>query len=528
MQRRQEASATLAAIDKSRTHGLTKEELSRYDGYRGFLNKRKVKLDIEDFLTEVPAKYKEKVCRLANPIYGQGGMWGAFLELLTTANIEQVCFIVHTEGPMGTIGTPLPPIGVITKRKIFLWLIGEDLGCGHYSLLIPNGHSCNFMSVSDRDKLPKIADIEELTLVKLEDTIYVYDKDQSEKTHEFNIPITAAKSLGLPLEHFPEVNRTKNAVIRQKLVDAITSKDGYTHPTPPSSTLTLEPFTKKQIPATGDCLFDAAIQGIKILRQPTMRLTDSTPEEIIALREKVAAAMDEERISSSFRDYIFNKTIEAAEGAKARLPLSELVNEANIWRYRLSISIHASNKLRNAAKIGDCFTMQQLIDIGVDVNAQEDHHNLEKDNSRNTALHEAIIALTEAMPIGQSETILAITQAIKLLRDNGARDDIANSMKLTVQIIAEAQEIVIPPLREPAEAAAAALPPLRETEAAAAAAPPPLFFSASYDFGGVPCVIDSAAPMPAEQVTGNPPVVSTPQEKKTEGKEKKKEVKHTP
>ena len=425
MQRRQEASAALAAIDKSRTHGLTKEEQSRYDGYRGFLNKRKVKLDIEDFLAKIPARYKEKVCLLANPIYEQGGMWGAFLELLTIANIEQVCFIVHTEGPMGTIGIPLPPIGVFTNPQIHLWLIGEDLGCGHYSLLIP---------------------------------------------------------------------------------------------TAPSSTpIQGETFTIKQIPATGDCLFDAAIQGIKILRQPTMRLTDSTPEEIIALREKVAAAMDEERISSSFRDYIFNKTIEAAEGAKARLPLSELVNEANIWRYRLSISIHASNKLRNAAKFGDCFTMQQLIDIGVDVNAQEDHHDLVKHNSLNTALHEAILALTEAMPIGQSETILAITQAIKLLRDNGARDDIANSMNLTVQIIAEAHEIVIPPLRELAEAAAAA-------------APAPLFFSTSYDFGfgEAPCVIDSAAPMPAEQVTGNPPVVSTPQEKKTEGKEKKKEVKHTP
>jgi hypothetical protein len=266
-------------------------------------------------------------------------MWGTYLELSAIAAIKNVSFIVYDEDLKGNPERALPRVGLETNPTIYLWLTGEDLGAGHYSLLLKKNNT------------------------------------ESQPT-----------------------------------------------------------FTVVQVKANGDCMFDAALMGIEAHKKPGELPQASTPEAIIALRSAVSAALDADTIALYFRNYITVPSLKNSEDAKLRLPNSVILEEAKIWRFRLSTAIYFGNKLRGCAKTSKTNEIQALIHLGVDINDQLDHFDIEKYNTKNTALHEALIAYEMASNNSSSKNALLVT--IQLLRQNGARDDLENSSHITPRMLA--------------------------------------------------------------------------------------------
>lgn len=90
-----------------------------------------------------------------------------------------------------------------------------------------NGYSCRLMSVNEAHELPKKENIQGLTLVKLNNNIYLYDKGHNGKLHEFKFTIEEAAKLGFPISSFSDFNGTKNSTIAKSTIDKLTSKHGY-------------------------------------------------------------------------------------------------------------------------------------------------------------------------------------------------------------------------------------------------------------------------------------------------------------
>lgn len=310
---------------------LTEQELQAYKYYKQYINKNYVQQCINEFLHTIPARYKALLPLPAS----KGGMWGAFLELLTIANIKHVSFRIHQEGNGQTPSEVYSTVGDPRDQPIHLWLTGENEGCGHYSLLIPEANTYKIIAIS----------------------------------------------------------------------------------------------------ANGDCLFDAAIRGIKNLSSPSLTLpTASSVEEIATLRHEIAAVIDESSILVQFQGIIFPNASEHTKESILSLPTSVLIKEAIEWREKLSFAIYFANKLRQFAKVGNLAGVKILLTLGIDVNDQVDYFTEEKYNNKNTALHEAIIAYAASSSPSQRNTY---TEIIKLLRQYGAKDDLTNCDNLTARILAE-------------------------------------------------------------------------------------------
>ena len=514
--------------------------------YRDHLHEGRVRANIEGFLKSIPKRYPALVSRRVR----DGGMWGTFSELISIANTEQVCFVVYngqsfsftSTGFSISTGPALPPVGIPKNPRIYLWLTGEDLGCGHYSLLIPTEpkrtEAITESIAEEKEKRDKIS-------VTLKEPQAIHEKailDLSQKTAELDaLKEMIGKSQGKPapeleqrqnitIEEIPRIKefikktdaeilhldtmlKEVNAVISKMenfLSDLITTPDGICH--------------KIFITPNGDCLFDAAIQGLKVLRTACLFPPPSTPEEIVAIRERTAkgllspdltakdpkAAID--TILTLFSNLIFSVSASSSDDAGFTLPKSVLIEEATGkfigqtlvlpgLRQRLSIAIHASNRLRLAARNGHPKTVLRLIDLGVDIDAQESYRNIQSENSFNTALHEALIALNTLKRISPSDPKIAkLRIVIKLLRDHGARSNIANKDGLTAEALAKIAAEVLPPMVIPQ--------PMPIPPSVSVSSPPPTVSPTSLTMVATK---ERTSPPPSPTITTHEPLVTPPE-----------------
>lgn len=183
-------------------------------------------------------------------------------------------------------------------------------------------------------------------------------------------------------------------------------------------------FIIKQIAATGDCMFDACIQGIKYLANinratETDKSTEitanpaiyaSTIDEIRELRAKVANGLEDNDIRALFINYIFTENQKNALEARLRIPQSLLSNEARQLRTIYSRAIYGSNLLREVASGNLANFIKFIID-----DAKNNH-----DTARKFIMQRFIAYLSKETSQDNLENFLCLVTDEVALKNNAA------------------------------------------------------------------------------------------------------------